>query len=142
MKVHIENLTGRSGLEGLAADLGEASQASPAEVRKVVAKGALNIRTDARQRASGIRHAPTYPFTITYDSHPTPGGAYANIGPDKSKEVGGGPHRTPGDLGVFFEYGGPHNAPRPHLGPALEAERPRFERSLADLEVRLLERRR
>lgn len=142
MKVHVEGITGRNGLDGLAAQIGEAAQATPAEVRKVVAKGALNIRMDARQRVSGIRHAPTYPYTITYDTVATPAGANAEIGPDKSKQVGGGPHRTPGNLGVFLEYGSANNAPKPHLGPALEAERPKFEKALGDLEVRLLEGRR
>jgi hypothetical protein len=139
VRLNVTGIEGRSGLDGLAADLDRAAQASPAEVRKVVAKGALNIKTDARKRASGIAHAPTYPYTITYDTVATPSGATAEIGPDKDKQVGGGPHRTPGNLAVFLEFGGPHNAPQPHLGPALETERPKFERALSDLEVRLLE---
>lgn len=142
MKVQIEGITGASGLDGLAAELSQAAQDSPAEARKVVAKGALNIRTDARRRVAGIAHAPNYQYTVTYDSHETPAGGWAEIGPDNNKQVGGGPHRTPGNLGGKFEYGSRTSAPIPHLGPALETEGPKFERALSDLEVRLLEGRR
>lgn len=142
MNVTVTGIDGRNGLDGLAADLAEASAAAPDETRKVVQKGALNIKKDAQKRSSGISHAPTYPYTISYDTTPTLFGATAEIGPDKDKQVGGGPHRTPGNLGAILEYGSVNSAPVPHLGPALDAERPLFERALADLEVRLLERRR
>ena len=105
---------------------------APAEVRKVVQKGALNIKTDARKRITGLRHAPFYPLAIGYDSKETPTGASAEIGPDKEKKQG--------DLGNILELGTPKNAPRPHLVPALAAEGPRFERALEALGVRLLEK--
>jgi len=101
-----------------------------------VQRGALNIKKDAQQRSSGIAHAPLYPYTITYDSHQTPTGGWAEIGPDPDKQVGGGPHRTPGNLGAILEYGTPRNAPIPHLAPALEAEEPRFVKALGDIAVK------
>lgn len=142
MRVTVTGIRGRNGLDALAADLAEALADSPDEVRKVLQKGALNIKNDARARVAGIAHAPRYPYTITYDTSTKGPRSEAEIGPDPDKEVGGGPHRTPGNLGAILEYGSVNNAPVPHLGPALDAERPRFERALSDLEVRLLEGRR
>lgn len=127
-------------LDVLAQDLDSAAGVAPKDARKVVAKGALNIKTDARRRSSGIAHAPLYPYTITYDSHETPHGGWAEVGPDKDKKVGGGPHRTPGNLGALFEYGGPHNAPIPHVNPAADAEEPRFIKALGDLGLKALSR--
>ncbi|WP_329013221.1 hypothetical protein OG271_04010 [Micromonospora rifamycinica] len=118
-------------LKRLAVHLEEAAGVAPVEVRKVVQKGALNIKNDARRRVQGLRHAPAYPYAITYDSTETPGGAWADIGPDKDKRQGA--------LGNILEYGTVKNAPIPHMGPAGDAERPRFERALEDLAVRLLE---
>jgi hypothetical protein len=122
----------------LSADLMAAAAEAPEETRKVVQKGALNIKTDARRRVSSIAHAPTYPLTITYDTEVSATGASAEIGPDKDKKVGGGKHQTPGDLGHLFEFGGPHNAPIPHMAPAAAAELPRFEKAMTDLAERLL----
>lgn len=126
-------------LRKLAADLDEAARIVPAEARKVVAKGALNIKNDARRRALGIAHAPRYPLTITYDSQETPAGGYADIGPDKQKRVGGGKKRTIGNIGHLIEYGGPRNAPIPHMGPAADAEAPKFAKAMEDLAARPLE---
>lgn len=125
-------------LPKLALDLDAAADIAPAESRKVVARGALQIKTDARDRASGIRHSRGYPLTITYDSHETPTGGWAEIGPDKDKQVGGGKHKTPGNLGHLFEFGGPHNAPIPHMAPAADAELPKFEKAMTALAARLL----
>lgn len=93
-------------------------------------KGALNIKTDAARRISGLAHAPAYPRSITFDVYPIWRGVVAEIGPDKDKRQG--------SLGNILEYGTVKNAPRPHLGPALEAEQPRFEAAIAALAVRAL----
>ena len=97
------------------------------EVRKVVAKGALNIKTGARNRITGHPHLPAYPYSITYDTRESPTMAEAEIGPDKSKRQGA--------LGNIVEYGTLNNAPIPHIAPAADEELPRFERALADLAV-------
>ena len=129
----------KDDLARLAYDLRAVAVTSPVVVRAVVAKGALNIKNDARQRASGIRHAPMYPYTITYDTTETPWGVSAEIGPDKDKVVGGGPYRTPGNLGAILEYGTSRSAPIPHLAPALDAEEPRFLDALADAAEKALD---
>jgi hypothetical protein len=125
-------------LENFAADLAKVAKFAPEIIRKVVQKGALNIKTDARHRSSGIRHAPMYPYTITYDTTARGGLVQAEIGPDPTKQVGGGPFRTPGNLGAILEYGAPKSAPIPHLGPALDTERPKFERELEAVALRSL----
>jgi hypothetical protein len=115
------------------AKLDDVTSQAPAEVTKVVGRGALNIKNDARRRATGIRHAPAYPSAITYDQWQGLRGPAAEIGPDKD--------RRQGALGNILEYGTVKNAPIPHMGPAGAAEAPRFERALEDLSVRLLEQR-
>lgn len=119
-----------SEVRGVAEVFADASKVAPAEARKVVSKGALNIKNDARRRASGIAHAPAYPNSITYDTQQTATGASAEIGPDKS--------RRQGALGNVLEYGTVKNAPIPHHAPAAEAERPRFEKAMEDAAAKAL----
>lgn len=138
MRVRITDVDGPHGLNALVADLERAAVVAPVEARKVVQKGALNIKQDAQRRSSGIRHAPMYPYTINYDTMVRGTQVSAEIGPDSEKQVGGGPFRTPGNLGPILEYGTLKNAPIPHMAPALEAERPKFERALEGLAYRAL----
>ncbi len=118
----------------LAAAFAEAARVAPEETRKVVQRGALNVKKDAQRRISGHPHLPHYPSSITYDTEQTATGAAAEIGPDKSKRQG--------PLGNIIEYGTPKNAPLPHLGPALQAEEPRFVKALEDLAANSFEGRR
>lgn len=120
------------GLRQLAADFDWAADIAPADSRKVVAKGALNIKTDARRRVSGHAHLPRYPNSITYDSYETKTAAWAEVGPDKQKPQG--------PLGNIIEYGGLRGAPLPHVGPAADREAPRFEQAMADLAERAIRR--
>jgi hypothetical protein len=53
--------------------------------------------------------------------------------------VGGGPSRTPGNLGHIYEYGIPGTAPQPHLAPALEEEEPRFAEQIERMGAELIE---
>jgi hypothetical protein len=115
-------------LRRLAHDLDEAARIAPVEARKVVAKGSHNIKTDAQRRVTGLAHAPAYPRSITYDTHPTPTGAWGEIGPDKDKRQGA--------LGNIIECGTVKNPPRPHMAPAGDAEEPRFVRAMQDLAVK------
>lgn len=119
------------GLDALVADLGKASTMAPAEVRKVVQKGALNIKTDWRQKWSGHPHAPALAASVTYDTKETGTGATAEIGPDKN--IGVGP------LGNIYEFGTPRNGPRPGGLPALQTEEPKFLQALEDLAGKLLD---
>lgn len=119
-----------SEVDKLTETLVHAADVAPAEARKVVAKGALNIKTDARRRISGLAHAPAYPSAITYETRATATRASAEIGPDKD--------RRQGALGNILEYGTVKNPPHPHMGPAADAERPRFEQAMQDLAVKAL----
>lgn len=120
-----------NGLEELADDLQHAADASVDEVRKVVSKGALNIKKDAKAIVEGHSHLPHYPRAITYDTDVAGTLVSAEIGPDKAKRQG--------PLGVFVEYGSVKNAPIPHLSPALDTEEPRFIEALEALGGDLLE---
>lgn len=108
-----------------------AAGAAPDESRKVVSKGALNIKNDAKKRVSGLAHAPAYPRAISYDTAASADAAWAEIGPDKAKRQGA--------LGNLLEYGSVHNAPIPHIRPAADAELPRFEKAMSDLAEKLIE---
>jgi hypothetical protein len=119
-------------LAALAADMDEAARIAPTEARAVVVKACLNIKADARKRITGLKHAPAYPYSITYDTVQLPRGAAGEVGPDKDKRQGA--------LGNILEYGTRKNAPIPHLGPAAEAEEPRFARALEELAAKGIER--
>ncbi|MFG3710130.1 hypothetical protein [Micromonospora sp. NPDC047730] len=120
-------------IDAWAEQLGEAGDDAYDEAKKVVAKGALNIKKGARDRVDGIAYAPHYPAAITYDPLDEADGPAAEIGPDKELRQGA--------LGNIFEYGAPaqNTPPRPHIAPAADEEMPRFEKELGDLGVSLLE---
>lgn len=102
----------------LAADLAVAPARLYAAVVPIVSKGALNIKNDWKTSASGLRHAPAYPASISYDLLPAPGIIAAEIGPDKAKRQGA--------LGNLIEFGSSHNPPHLDGARALAAEDPRF----------------
>lgn len=96
------------------------------DVRAVVTRGALNIKTEWRvnARATGRKHAKQYPRSVGFDVHSFgPDQVLAIIGPDK-----GGPQ---GALGNLLEYGSVKNAPHNDGGRALVNETPRFEAQMA-----------
>lgn len=117
-------------LDRLDADLAATFRDYAKEARAVVARGALNIKNDARDRAPHGPHTPAYAASITYDLGDTVSEIRAAIGPDKN--------RPQGPLGNIFELGSPGRPPQPHLMPALDAEEPRFREHIADLGERLL----
>lgn len=119
-----------TGLDEWIADLAKAQTSALLEVRKVVSKGALNIKTSAIRRISGHPHSPAYPRSIGYNTYQLSEAVRAEIGPDKDKRQGA--------LGNILEYGTVNNPPIPHLGPALTEESPRFERAMGDLGETLL----
>lgn len=101
------------------------------EMARVVTRGALQVKNGWRDNAvaSSGRHAPHYPRAISYDVHPIPGGAHAEIGPDKG--------RVQGALGNLLEFGSVHNPPHNDGGRALAAEDPRFVAAVATLTLRM-----
>ncbi|MET9467789.1 hypothetical protein ABZY44_23900 [Streptomyces sp. NPDC006544] len=97
----------------------------------VVTRGALNVKNDWRDnaRTSAGRHARLYPNSISYDVTVMPGGATAEIGPDKEKPQGA--------LGNLLEFGSINNGPHNDGGRALQAEEPRFIAQVAAITDRL-----
>lgn len=99
---------------------------------KVVSKGALNIKTEARENAPHGPHTPHYRNSINYDIKREDDAVEAEIGPDKNKRQG--------PLGNIFEYGTIDTPPKPHLEPALDHEEDRFYEACEQLAVDLVAR--
>ncbi len=118
------------GYSELVADLTAAPIEVAAGARPVLQKGALNIKTDWQQRASGLAHAPLYPASITYETDFVKGGWEAEIGPDKD--------RPQGALGNLITYGSANNPPSGDDIAVANAEAPRFEKAIADLAAKAL----
>jgi hypothetical protein len=114
-----------SQLRKLTADLRAHSRATPAKLPPIVAKGALNIKTQWRSGWSGIRHAPYLPQSITYETRTSTRAVEAEIGPDEG--IG------QGWLGRVIHFGGAHSGPHPVGFAALDAEEPRFESAVQKL---------
>lgn len=97
----------------------------------VVTRGALNVKNQWRDNAIATsgRHARAYPYSVSYDVKAIPGGAQAEIGPDKGRKQGA--------LGNLLEFGSSKNRPHNDGGRALLAEAPRFAAQVAALTQRL-----
>jgi hypothetical protein len=65
-----------------------AAGVAPAEARKSLAKGLLNIKVDSRRRISSSRHFRRVAAAITYESHETPTGGWGEVGPDHDHPQG------------------------------------------------------
>lgn len=126
-----------SDLGDLARDLDDAADRMPEEARKVVSKGAVNIKDGARarwRREFSGGHLQRLHYSVGYDITSVPGAEQitAHIGPDSDNR------RMQGALGHIAEHGTVNNAPRPALAPELAKESPRFEDALGDVGERLL----
>jgi hypothetical protein len=107
------------GEKELIAEFEDARVFTRTEAKKVVSKGAVNIKTDWRAAWKGIKHAPRLPLSISYDITESDSEIVAEIGPVEGPQL-------QGFLGPIIEFGGIHNAPIPGGLPALQAEEPRF----------------
>lgn len=98
-----------------------------------VSRGALNIKNDWRTNAAATAppHARLYPYTINYDFKPIPGGAEAEIGPDRSMK------QLQASYGAILEFGSVNNPPHNDGGRALQTEEPRFVAQVAAIAERL-----
>ena len=118
-------------LSAWAGELGDAAGQVLPEARQGVIKGAIQSKRDAKRKVSKLAHARHYARSITDDMRQGGDWVESEIGPDKS--------RRQGALGNLIEFGSVNNSPIPHMAPATDAEKPRFDRALEDLGARLLE---
>lgn len=117
----------KSELDKLSADLGEVPARTGKTLRQAIEVTARHVRDTARENATGMAHAPAFPYSITYDiegsgSRATGSRLEAEIGPDKG--------RAQGALGNLIEYGSVNNAPQGILHGALQANEADFERGI------------
>jgi len=116
-----------SELRTLAADLGKAGTAVAREIKPVMSKGALAIKTQMRSEMFASPHFKGVGSSITYDITESASGVMAEIGPKK----GAG---SPGNLANIAYFGtsrGGGTVPDPQ--GALDAEAPRFEAALVKI---------
>lgn len=88
-------------------------------------KGAMNIKKDGARRISGHPRFRGVPGSIDFDLYRTFRGPAAEIGPNQGKRQG--------NLAHIAENGSLTSAPIPFMGPAGEAEEPRFAKAMEDL---------
>lgn len=121
----------------LAADMLKAAASAVVATQAVVAKGALNVKTEAR--ANVLKSAPTRNahahLAITYDD-PSVDVRFGS--PTIGTEIGYDKDKRGGDLGNILEYGTRTSPPHRDLGRALDSEEPRFEGALAAVIGKLL----
>lgn len=124
------------GLDDLLRDLDAIPVEGPKRFRKVVAKGAFNIKLDWRRRWSpriggGGQNLPHIVRGIGYETD--------EKGTTFSAEIGVAANNPQAPLAHFPEFGSIKNAPNPGGAPALAEEAPRFVQAVADVAVDLLE---
>jgi hypothetical protein len=101
------------------------------DVEKVVFRGAIQIKKDAQRRLKGNRHLRRLPYAIDFDMYQSLRGPAAEIGANRGK--------VQGKLANVAEYGTINNTPTPFMGPAADAEAPKFAKAIEDLAVKALE---
>lgn len=121
MRIYVD----ASEVRALARDL-EPSDRLP-EFRKVVSRGALNIKNGLRDDAKSNGSYRHFYRSISYDMV---GDLEAEIGPDKNK--------VQGALGNILYFGTSKNAPELNIMGPLDREEPRFVQALGDVAEDLL----
>jgi hypothetical protein len=120
----------------------EAAPKAAREAAKVVRKGSLNVKNEARRnvRATAPVHHAHAAETITYDVDTADLTITGVIGYDKEIGASAG-KKGPGAIGNLLEFGGggDHSPPHRDLARALESEEPRFVQALADAAEKALE---
>lgn len=113
-------------------DLTRAAKRVGGELKPIISKGSLNIKTQMRKEMFGSRHFKGAGSSISYDLFEGLGSVWADIGP--SSEGG-----SPGNLANIAYFGtsrGGGTVPDPLK--ALEAEAPNVERYLSELVDKML----
>jgi hypothetical protein len=121
------------GWKEVGRDMHTASERVVEDGKKIVGKGCLQIKKQAQQTIRDHSHRgylPHYPRSISYDVTAHAADIIGEAGPDAAKLQGG--------LARLLEFGSIHNAPIPHLIPALDDEEPKFARYVAELGEKLL----
>lgn len=125
-----------TGLAELLADLEALPEKAPSEFRKVVSRGALQVKADWRRRWSPIaaapHNAPHLARGVGYDLDTDRAGTHFDA------EIGVHRRNPQAPLAHFPEFGSVRNAPTPGGAPALKVEAPKFTRAVAELAERLL----
>lgn len=123
-----------SDFSKLSADIGKAPSTSGKTLRQAIEVTARNVRDTAREKASGLDHAPAFPYSITYDigaNHSLLRETFGGGGADTlTAEIGPDKNRTQGALGNLLEYGSVNNPPRGIMHGALQENEADFERGI------------
>jgi len=112
-----------SQLDKLVADLEEIPADRLPPLKKVVSKGALNVKNGLRADAANGGSYRHFSRSIDYDI--TDGGLGAEIGPNKDQ--------IQGALGNILYFGTSKNAPVLDINGPLTKEEPRFVDAIADV---------
>ncbi len=112
-----------SEVRALAVDMRQAVRKVTGETKRIVAKGAVEIKKDLRAKMAGSKHFKGFTPAITYDV--LDGGLSAEIGPERGKPGSGG------NLAYFGSSRGGGTVEDPI--EALLREAPEVERRLSDL---------
>lgn len=88
-------------LDALAEDLGEEADTIRDRIRPVMAKAALNVKTQLRTEMSEHRHFKPAARAITYEISDRADGILAEIGPTHGKD-------DPGSIANIAYFGGVH----------------------------------
>lgn len=112
-----------SQLDTLAADLAEIPDDTLPKFKRVVSRGALNVKNDLRADASGGVSYRHFPRSIDYDI--TDGGLGAEIGPNKDQ--------IQGALGNLLYFGTSKTGPVLDINGPLHKEEPRLLDAIADV---------
>ena len=115
-----------SEVEALSRSIGRASSGLVDEARKVVFKGAMNVKEGTRSRVSS--HPTWRRLAASVDFEQV--GLEAEVG---YNDVG------QGELAGIAEFGSARHAPHPALMPAAREEAPRFEKALLDVAAKIVE---
>lgn len=120
-----------SELRTLAADLGGAPERAEGQVRRVLQKAALNIKTDLQGEAQDTTHFTGVSRAISYDTFAVGEGWVAEIGPEFGNPKGS--PRAQGSLAWIAYEGTARQGPTfPDPSGALEREAEAFERYLGE----------
>lgn len=121
-------------LDAYAGELEQVADLVMPDVERVMERGAVNVRRDARRAVrnqSTGTYLPHYPRAIGYDLIRERHAVEAEVGPEVDRLQGG--------MGRGVEFGSMNAPPMPHLLPAAEAEEPRLERWLGQIVVEAMQ---